>query len=156
MANRLRGFARMFSTAKNSTRTEGFGGRKFSSTAEKSTKIPKEDFYHEYTKDTYGENYESLTYAERKKISTKRINRQVDRDMIKVLSIGVAGGVVLSILYGTVAFGWDVYMNTLEKKTMYSSTNTAHCHFYDLAFKKCFLRPGGLSPPVSGGVNQEK
>ncbi|MCL7036440.1 hypothetical protein MKW94_012329 [Papaver nudicaule] len=155
MANRFRGFAGMFSSAaKNSTRTEGFGARKFSSKTEKSTKIPKEDFYHEYMKDTYGENYESLTYAERKKISTKRINRQVDRDMIKVLSIGVAGGLVVSFLYGGVAFVWKAYQNALKKKTM--SANTAHCHFYDLAFKKCFLRPGGLSPPVSGGVKQEK
>ncbi|MCL7040376.1 hypothetical protein MKW94_000210 [Papaver nudicaule] len=94
MANQFRGFGRLLSTANNSTRKEGFWW---------GAAAPVDDI-----------GPRTLTDAERKKL----VNREVDRDMIKVLSIGVAGGVVLSILYGTVAFGWDVYMNTLKKDAL--------------------------------------
>ncbi|MCL7035895.1 hypothetical protein MKW94_005207 [Papaver nudicaule] len=78
MANGFRGFARMLSTARNSSGKEGFR-RMFSSAAEESIKIPKDAAPVE------------LTAAER----IKRISRDVDWSMMKSIATGLAAGLVI-------------------------------------------------------------
>ncbi|MCL7050066.1 hypothetical protein MKW94_022402 [Papaver nudicaule] len=108
MANRFRGFARMLSTAKNSTSKGGLGGRMFSSEAKKSTKIPKYDVPNDYFMSDRmkvifaGKDYHSLTPAQRIKI----INRHVDIEMIKSISCGAAVALTLCHLYGYFAYGF--------------------------------------------------
>ncbi|MCL7036441.1 hypothetical protein MKW94_012330 [Papaver nudicaule] len=107
MANRFRGFGRMLATAKNSTRKEGFG-RKYSSETEKSIRIQKD-----------AAAPVELTDAER----TKLVNREVDLLMLKALSYGVGGSVVLGCIYGCFKSGWDSLMkDTLGGNKDYDPT----------------------------------
>ncbi|RZC93856.1 hypothetical protein C5167_016551 [Papaver somniferum] len=95
MANKLRGFARMLTNAKNSTRKEGFS-RTFSSFAEKSTEKQGDV------------GLDKIKLAQR----TKAINREVDIEMIQLLSASVAGGVVLGCLYSYFLRGWNPFEDT--------------------------------------------
>ncbi|KAI3860911.1 hypothetical protein MKW92_017225 [Papaver armeniacum] len=98
MATRFRGFVRMLSGAKNSTKKEGSGGM-LSSTAQES---PKGDYYSERMKEIYGADYAKLSDAEMEKIYTRRVNREFNNNVIEGLFIGLAIGSV----YGYFAYGW--------------------------------------------------
>ncbi|MCL7049064.1 hypothetical protein MKW94_017330 [Papaver nudicaule] len=90
MANGFSGFAKILSTAMNSTRKEGLIGRMLSSVAGKiSTKVPKDAALVE------------LTVAERRKL----MNREVDVAAIKGIATGAAGAAVFSHF----AFGWNPF-----------------------------------------------
>ncbi|KAI3858583.1 hypothetical protein MKX03_005631 [Papaver bracteatum] len=117
MANRLRGFARMLSTAKNSTRKEGFS-RRVSSSAGKSTKNHKGDAPMDYVskqmKEIFGDiDYGTLTYSEREKIITRHANREVDIQALKILSMGVAIGLTVTSLVGYCSVGWYPFKDAL-------------------------------------------
>ncbi|MCL7026650.1 hypothetical protein MKW94_008600 [Papaver nudicaule] len=113
MANGFRGFGRMLSTAKNSTREEGLVGRMLS-TAKNSTR--KEGFGGRMFSSDAGKNSTKiskdaaapvkLTAAER----TKRINREVDLYMLKSIAAGVVPGLFLSYC----AYRWNPFEDTLE------------------------------------------
>ncbi|XP_026454885.1 uncharacterized protein LOC113356089 isoform X2 [Papaver somniferum] len=92
MANRFRGFGRMLSTAKNTTRKEGFA--------------PPIDYVSERMKQIVGDNYRELTFAQQKEAITKRVNKRVDNEMIKAISAGATFCLALSALYTCILFGW--------------------------------------------------
>ncbi|MCL7039166.1 hypothetical protein MKW94_017433 [Papaver nudicaule] len=94
MANRLGGFARMLSTAKNSTREEGLVGRMFSFTAGKNS-----------VKNSKDAAPVALTVAERR----KRMNREVDIAALKGMATGAA--IVAGISH--FAFGWNPFSKDL-------------------------------------------
>ncbi|KAI3872141.1 hypothetical protein MKW98_011633, partial [Papaver atlanticum] len=102
MANRFRGFARMLSTANNSTRKEGFG-RRFSSTVEKP---PKDDFDNELTKKIFGDSELHRARAERNKMLDSQPDSEFKMIALKGLSIGAAMGLVLGSLYSYLVTGW--------------------------------------------------
>ncbi|MCL7042305.1 hypothetical protein MKW94_013423 [Papaver nudicaule] len=109
MANGFRGFARMMSTVKNSTRKEGLG-RMFSSKAQKSTTIQKDAapplYWAEKMKKAYGDrDPASLTEAERYRV----IKRQVYIEVFTGVSVGSALG--LTFVY--IATGWYPYQATI-------------------------------------------
>ncbi|MCL7043563.1 hypothetical protein MKW94_021844 [Papaver nudicaule] len=95
MANRIRGFARMLSTAKASTRKEGFCRMFSSSGADKNPKPKVEyDYYTERMKEIFGDtDYRTLTLAERRKMIDRRIFREFGARALKTLSIVAAVGV---------------------------------------------------------------
>ncbi|KAI3940027.1 hypothetical protein MKW98_029803 [Papaver atlanticum] len=120
MANRLRGFARMLSTAKNSTIKEGFS-RRVSSSAGKSTKNHKGDapmdYVSEQMKEIFGDiDYGTLTYAERKKIMTRYVNREVDIEALKILSMSLAIGLTVSSVVGYFSGWWYPFKDAGEQK----------------------------------------
>ncbi|KAI3878841.1 hypothetical protein MKX03_000651 [Papaver bracteatum] len=93
MANRFRGFARMFSSvSKNSTQNQ--------------KEAPRIDYVSERMKQIVGDNYRELTFAQQKEAITKRVNKRVDNEMIKAISAGATFGLALSALYTRVLFGW--------------------------------------------------
>ncbi|MCL7024602.1 hypothetical protein MKW94_006219 [Papaver nudicaule] len=85
MANRLRGFTRMLSTARNSTRKE------FSSPAGKKSTQNLKDV--------------GVTDAER----AKQIDREVTIDTTKALLKGAAGGLVLGSVICYFVYGWNPF-----------------------------------------------
>ncbi|KAI3874044.1 hypothetical protein MKW92_034121 [Papaver armeniacum] len=89
MGTKFMGFARMLSTAKNSTRKEGFG-RMFSSEVQKPPKV----------------DMDTLTRSQRNKIIEEEVDARFRDDAVKGLCSGSMFGLVLGIVYGYVGFGW--------------------------------------------------
>ncbi|MCL7036303.1 hypothetical protein MKW94_011780, partial [Papaver nudicaule] len=99
MANRLRGFTKMLSTAKNSTRKEGFC-RMYSSSSSGAENGPGNDYLRRYMKEFYGDiDYRTLTHAQKTKIIQKHVNKE--------LTIEAAKGLAAVAVFG-VAFNYAV------------------------------------------------
>ncbi|MCL7029528.1 hypothetical protein MKW94_000397 [Papaver nudicaule] len=95
MANRLRGFAKMLSTAKNSTCKER---RMFSSGAESNAKGV---YLSERMKEIYGDmDYRTLTSAQKDKIVQRHVNRELNIEFMKALSTGAAIGLAINFAFG--------------------------------------------------------
>ncbi|MCL7042679.1 hypothetical protein MKW94_004127 [Papaver nudicaule] len=116
MANRLRGFTKMLSTAKNSTRKEGFC-RMYSSSSD-AENGPGSDYLRSYMKEIYGDiDYRTLTYAQRDKIIQKHVNKE--------LYIEAAKGLAVVAVFG-VAFNYAVKW-WFEKDKQRRESHCIHC-----------------------------
>ncbi|MCL7022579.1 hypothetical protein MKW94_014787 [Papaver nudicaule] len=128
MANRLGGFAKVLSTAKNSTRKEGFR-RRFCSAAEK----------------VFGDiDYRSLTDAQMQKFMDRKVGRELTIRILKAVSIGSALGLAIGGVYSYLVMGYYPFkkFGTIKSHSLLNDfvANTGCCLCYNYAFKKCSLR----------------